>query len=61
MGRIKKSARSAGSGEIVLTADPRAEIRIPSGSIPTAVQSPERKPSPMTNCQMKRWNFFAMG
>jgi hypothetical protein len=28
--------------------------------MPTAVQSPERKPSPMTNCQMKRWNFFAI-
>jgi hypothetical protein len=24
-----------------------------------AVQRPERKPKPMTNCQMNRWDFFA--
>jgi hypothetical protein len=43
---------------MVSTAFSRNDRRIPSGSMPIAVQSPERNPKPMTTCQIYRRDFF---
>jgi hypothetical protein len=47
-------------GVQVSTTFPSAVRRTACGSIPIAVQSPETKPSPMTNCQMYVFDLFAM-
>src|SRR5665647_1301663 len=59
-GRMKKIHRTTGSEYRVSTTFPSAVRRTACGSIPIAVQSPETKPRPMTNCQMYVFDLFAM-
>jgi hypothetical protein len=52
VGRRRRRDRTRGSEYKVSIIVPRT-LRISAlGSMPIAVQSPERKPSPMTNCQI---------
>jgi hypothetical protein len=59
-GMRRRRDRTPGSAYTLPTISPRTFRIIDSGSMPIAVQIPESKPSPMTNCQIYVLDLFAM-